>query len=106
MSTISRALLPGIPRSFRPDRPLTTSTPGSTQPNQYARFLYGCDPIDGAVGIKYVLSDSIKLGAGVAASLEDIVWVNGFIGLYPSAYWAEDIGGIPLVSATSGRGSA
>lgn len=45
--------------------------------------------IDGIIGIKYALSDTVKLGAGIAAGDSDVVWVNGLAEPFAVAYWAE-----------------
>ena len=45
--------------------------------------------VDGVVGIKYALRNAVKLGAGIAAGDEDVVWVNGLAEPFAIAYWAE-----------------
>lgn len=45
--------------------------------------------VDGVVGIKYALEDPVKLGAGVDAGADDVVWVNGLAEPYAIAFWAE-----------------
>jgi len=49
--------------------------------------------LESVVGIKYALKDSVKLGAGVAAGADDVVWVDGLAEPFAVAYWAEGIEG-------------
>jgi 4-hydroxy-tetrahydrodipicolinate synthase len=49
--------------------------------------------LESVVGIKYALEDSVKLGAGVAAAGDDVVWVDGLAEPFAVAYWAEGIEG-------------
>jgi 4-hydroxy-tetrahydrodipicolinate synthase len=56
-------------------------------------FLAEMTHIDEVVGIKYALPDSVKLGAGVAAGSDDVVWVDGLAEPYAPAFWAEGIEG-------------
>ncbi|SEV80029.1 dihydrodipicolinate synthase family protein [Natrinema salifodinae] len=45
--------------------------------------------VDGVAGIKYALPDPVKLGAGVAAGDDDVVWVDGLAEPFSVAFWAE-----------------
>ncbi|OVE85810.1 dihydrodipicolinate synthase family protein [Natronolimnobius baerhuensis] len=56
-------------------------------------YLGDLTRIDGVVGIKYALPDPIKLGAGVAAGADDVVWVDGLAEPYAVSFWAEGIEG-------------
>lgn len=68
-----------------------------------APYVRGFDPsveylaeltrIDGVVGIKYALEDAVKLGGGVAAGADDVVWVNGLAEPYAVSFWNEGIEG-------------
>ncbi|WP_408960204.1 dihydrodipicolinate synthase family protein [Natrinema sp. 74] len=49
--------------------------------------------LDSVVGIKYALKDSVKLGAGIEAGDDDVVWVNGLAEPFAVAYWAEGVEG-------------
>lgn len=52
-------------------------------------YLENLTRVDGIVGIKYALADAVKLGAGVAAGDDDVVWVNGLAEPFAVAFWAE-----------------
>ncbi|WP_226042598.1 dihydrodipicolinate synthase family protein [Natrinema sp. DC36] len=56
-------------------------------------YLKDLTYIDGIVGIKYALKDPIKLGEGVAAGADDVVWVDGLAEPFAVSYWAEGIEG-------------
>lgn len=56
-------------------------------------YLADLTQVDGVVGIKYALKDPVKLGAGVAAGDDDVVWVDGLAEPYAVSYWAEGIEG-------------
>ena len=53
------------------------------------RYLAELTRIDGIVGIKYALPDAVKLGAGVAAGADDVVWVDGLAEPFSISFWAE-----------------
>lgn len=72
------------------DRPLVPYVRGY-EPS--VDFLADMTRIDDVVGIKYALPDSVKLGAGVAAGADDVVWVDGLAEPYAPAFWAEGIEG-------------
>lgn len=56
-------------------------------------YLEDLTYIDGIVGIKYALKDPIKLGEGVAAGADDVVWVDGLAEPFAVSYWAEGVEG-------------
>jgi 4-hydroxy-tetrahydrodipicolinate synthase len=56
-------------------------------------YLGDLTRVDGVVGIKYALKDAVKLGAGIAAGDDDVVWVNGLAEPFAVAYWAEGVEG-------------
>lgn len=56
-------------------------------------YLAKLTRIESIVGVKYALEDPIKLGAGVAAGDDDVVWVNGLAEPFAVAYWAEGVEG-------------
>lgn len=56
-------------------------------------YLADLTRIDGVVGIKYALEDSVKLGSAIAAGADDVAWVNGLAEPFAVAYWAEGIDG-------------
>ncbi|GAA0681946.1 dihydrodipicolinate synthase family protein [Natronoarchaeum mannanilyticum] len=58
-----------------------------------AEYLADLTRIDGIVGIKYALKDSVKLGEAIQAGDDDVVWVNGLAEPYAVAYWAEGVEG-------------
>ena len=37
------------------------------------------------------LTYAVKLGAGIAAGDDDVVWVDGLVESYAMAYWAEGV---------------
>ena len=49
--------------------------------------------IDGVVGIKYALTDPVKLGAAVDAGADDVVWVDGLAEPFAVSFWAEGVEG-------------
>lgn len=72
------------------DRPLVPYIRGFEPSVDYLSKL---TTIDDVVAVKYAITDPITLGAGVAASPEDTVWVNGIAEPYAPAFWAEGIEG-------------
>ncbi|WP_408960272.1 dihydrodipicolinate synthase family protein [Natrinema sp. 74] len=56
-------------------------------------YLKDLTHIDGIVGIKYALKDPVKLGEGVSAGADDVVWVDGLAEPFAVSYWAEGIEG-------------
>lgn len=72
---------------------------GSATETPLVPYVRGFDPsvnylaqltrIESVVGIKYVLKDPVKLGAGVAAGDDDVVWVDGLAEPYAVSFWAE-----------------
>lgn len=52
-------------------------------------YLARLTRVDGVVGIKYALEDPVKLGAGVAAGDDDVVWMDGLAEPYAVSFWAE-----------------
>jgi 4-hydroxy-tetrahydrodipicolinate synthase len=56
-------------------------------------YLADLTRVDGVVGIKYALGDAVKLGAGIAAGADDVVWVDGLAEPYAVAFWAEGVEG-------------
>jgi 4-hydroxy-tetrahydrodipicolinate synthase len=56
-------------------------------------YLAQLTEIDGVVGIKYALEDGVKLGRGVSAGADDVVWVNGLAEPFAISYWAEGVEG-------------
>ncbi|NUB93769.1 dihydrodipicolinate synthase family protein [Haloterrigena sp. SYSU A121-1] len=56
-------------------------------------YLAQLTRLDSVVGIKYALTDSVKLGAGIGAGADDVVWVNGLAEPYAVSYWAEGVEG-------------
>lgn len=72
------------------DRPLVPYVRGFDPSVEYLADL---TRIEGVVGIKYALPDVPKLGAGVAAGADDVVWVNGLAEPYALAFWAEGVEG-------------
>jgi len=56
-------------------------------------YLADLTRIDGIVGIKYALKDSVKLGEAIQAGDDDVVWVNGLAEPYAVAFWAEGVEG-------------
>ncbi|MGM0605925.1 MAG: dihydrodipicolinate synthase family protein [Halobacteriota archaeon] len=72
------------------DRPLVPYVRGFDPSVEYLREL---TRIESVVGIKYALKDSVKLGQGIAAGADDVVWVDGLAEPYAPAYWAEGVEG-------------
>lgn len=68
------------------DRPLVPYVRGFDPSIDYLAKL---TRIDAVVGIKYALEDTVKLGEGVAAGDDDVVWVDGLAEPFALAYWAE-----------------
>jgi len=68
------------------DRPLVPYVRGFDPSVDYLADL---TRVDGVVGIKYALADAVKLGAGVAAGADDVVWVDGLAEPYAVSFWAE-----------------
>lgn len=72
---------------------------GASTERPLVPYIRGFDPsvdylgkltrIESIVGIKYALKDAVKLGAGIAAGDDDVVWVNGLAEPFAIAYWAE-----------------
>jgi len=56
-------------------------------------YLGDLTRIDGVAGIKYALDDPVKLGAGVSAGADDVVWVNGLAEPPALSFWAEGVEG-------------
>ncbi|UPM44307.1 dihydrodipicolinate synthase family protein [Halocatena salina] len=52
-------------------------------------YLARLTHIDSVVGIKYALKDPVKLGAGVAAGADEVVWVDGLAEPFAISFWAE-----------------
>ncbi|WP_222913000.1 dihydrodipicolinate synthase family protein [Natrinema sp. SYSU A 869] len=52
-------------------------------------YLASLTHVEGVVGIKYALKDPVKLGAGVAAGADDVVWVDGLAEPFAVSFWAE-----------------
>ncbi|RKD89217.1 dihydrodipicolinate synthase family protein [Halopiger aswanensis] len=52
-------------------------------------YLAGLTRVDGVVGIKYALEDPVKLGAGINAGADDVVWVDGLAEPFAVSFWAE-----------------
>ncbi|WP_049891139.1 dihydrodipicolinate synthase family protein [Natrinema versiforme] len=52
-------------------------------------YLASLTRVEGVVGIKYALKDPVKLGAGVAAGADDVVWVDGLAEPFAVSFWAE-----------------
>jgi len=57
------------------------------------QYLADLTRLDSVVGIKYAIEDPVKLGAGVEAGADDVVWVDGLAEPYAVSYWAEGIEG-------------
>ncbi|MCU4742475.1 dihydrodipicolinate synthase family protein [Halobacteria archaeon AArc-m2/3/4] len=68
------------------DRPLVPYVRGFDPSVEYLGDL---TRIDGVVGIKYALADAVKLGAGIAAGDDDVVWVDGLAEPFALSFWAE-----------------
>lgn len=56
-------------------------------------YLAALTRVDGVVGVKYAIKDPVKLGAGVSAGADDVVWVDGLAEPFAVSYWAEGIEG-------------
>lgn len=52
-------------------------------------YLAALTRIEGVIGIKYALKDAVKLGVGVGAGDDDVVWVNGLAEPFAVSFWAE-----------------
>jgi 4-hydroxy-tetrahydrodipicolinate synthase len=61
--------------------------------NPSVNYLADLTHLESIIGIKYALEDSVKLGAGIHAGADDVVWVNGLAEPYTVAYWAEGVEG-------------
>ncbi|WP_123539101.1 dihydrodipicolinate synthase family protein [Halosimplex salinum] len=72
------------------DRPLVPYVRGFEPSVDYLADL---TRIDGVIGVKYALEDCVKLGAGIAAGADDVVWVDGLAEPYAVAFWAEGVEG-------------
>ena len=72
------------------DRPLVPYVRGFDPSVEYLADL---TRIDGVVGVKYALEDAVKLGAGIAAGADDVVWVDGLAEPYAVSFWAEGVEG-------------
>jgi len=68
------------------DRPLAPYVRGF---DPSVEFLADLTRVEGVVGVKYALEDPVKLGAGVAAGDDDVVWVDGLAEPYAVSFWAE-----------------
>ncbi|GGL39047.1 dihydrodipicolinate synthase family protein [Halarchaeum grantii] len=76
---------------------------GETSEAPLVPYVRGFDPsvdylaeltrLESVVGIKYALEDPVKLGAGVAAGTDDVVWVDGLAEPYAVSFWAEGVEG-------------
>jgi len=56
-------------------------------------YLSDLTRVDGVVGVKYAFEDAVKLGAGIAAGDDDVVWVDGLAEPYAVSFWAEGVEG-------------
>lgn len=72
------------------DTPLVPYVRGFAPSVSYLRDL---TRVDGVVGIKYALENQVKLGAGVEAGDDDVVWVDGLAEPYAVGFWNEGIEG-------------
>jgi len=68
------------------DSPLA---PYVRQFNPSVDFLADLSKLDGIAGIKYAITDTVKLGAAVEAGADDVVWVNGLAEPLAVSTWAE-----------------
>jgi len=68
------------------DRPLVPYVRGFDPSVDYLADL---TRVDGVVGVKYALTDTVKLGAAVSEGADDVVWVNGFAEPLAVSAWAE-----------------
>ncbi|WP_128906729.1 dihydrodipicolinate synthase family protein [Halorubrum amylolyticum] len=58
-----------------------------------AEYLADLTRVDGVVGIKYALTDPVKLGEAIRVGTDDVVWVNGLAEPYAVSFWAEGVEG-------------
>ncbi|MCO8244822.1 MULTISPECIES: dihydrodipicolinate synthase family protein [unclassified Haladaptatus] len=72
------------------DAPLVPYVKGFDPSVEYLRDLTN---VDGVVGIKYALEDAVKLGRGVEAGADDVVWVDGLAEPFALPFWNEGIEG-------------
>ena len=56
-------------------------------------YLADLTTLDEVIGIKYALEDPVKLGAGIEAGEDDVVWVNGLAEPFAVSFWAEGVEG-------------
>ena len=56
-------------------------------------YLVELTNVDGVIGIKYALEDGVKLGRGVAAGADDVVWIDGLAEPFAVSFWAEGVEG-------------
>lgn len=56
-------------------------------------FLADLTQIKNVIAIKYAIKDPVKLGAAIAAGVDDVVWVNGLAEPYAVSYWSEGVEG-------------
>ncbi|MFC6907199.1 dihydrodipicolinate synthase family protein [Halalkalicoccus tibetensis] len=68
------------------ERPLIPYVRGFDPSVEYLEKL---TQIESVIGVKYALKDAPKLGAGIAAGDDDVVWVNGLAEPFAVAFWAE-----------------
>lgn len=52
-------------------------------------YLTELTRLDEVIGIKYALKDPIKLGNGIEAGDDNVVWVNGLAEPFAVSFWAE-----------------
>ena len=72
------------------ERPLVPYVRGF---NPSVDYLVGLTAVEGVIGIKYALTDGVKLGQAVAAGSDDIVWVDGLAEPLAVSFWGEGIEG-------------
>ncbi|GKZ15220.1 dihydrodipicolinate synthase family protein [Haladaptatus sp. T7] len=72
------------------DAPLVPYVKGFDPSVEYLRDLTN---VDGVVGIKYALEDAVKLGMGVEAGANDVVWIDGLAEPFALSFWNEGIEG-------------
>ena len=72
------------------DRPLVPYVRGF---DPSVNYLADLTHVDGVVAIKYALKDSVKLGVGIQAGADDVVWVDGLAEPYAVSFWAEGVEG-------------
>lgn len=68
------------------DTPLVPYVRGFEPSVNYLRDL---TRVDGLVGVKYAIPNAVKLGAGVEAGDDDVVWVDGLAEPHAPSFWAE-----------------